>query len=201
MQAGFVSAVLKAGFHIELAGGGHYNEKRLRNKVDEITRLVDQPGVGITLNSLYINQRQWTFQLPLWQQMKKEGLPIEGLCVAAGIPSTEKAKEIIDGLRDAGIKHVSFKPGVYPPQRVRSLELTSRNQAPSMAFVKSAKSPLQTLTTLSFFNGPAAVQEVTTAAKTSMRPFSPLMPRFDKTQTSSLSEVPASVAPMTRILT
>lgn len=43
--------------------------------------------------------------------MKKEGLPIEGLCVAAGIPSTEKAKEIIDGLRDAGIKHVSFKPG------------------------------------------------------------------------------------------
>lgn len=43
--------------------------------------------------------------------MKKEGLPIEGLCVAAGIPSTEKAKEIIDGLREAGIKHVSFKPG------------------------------------------------------------------------------------------
>lgn len=43
--------------------------------------------------------------------MRKEGLPVEGLCVAAGIPSTEKAKEIIDGLRDAGIKHVSFKPG------------------------------------------------------------------------------------------
>lgn len=43
--------------------------------------------------------------------MKKEGLPIEGLTVAAGIPSTEKAQEIIDGLRDAGIKHVSFKPG------------------------------------------------------------------------------------------
>ena len=52
-----------------------------------------------------------TFQLPLWQQMKKEGLPIEGLCVAAGIPSSEKAKEIIDGLRESGIKHVSFKPG------------------------------------------------------------------------------------------
>jgi enoyl reductase-like protein len=43
--------------------------------------------------------------------MKKEGLPIEGLCVAAGIPSTEKAKEVIDGLRGAGIKHVAFKPG------------------------------------------------------------------------------------------
>lgn len=43
--------------------------------------------------------------------MAKEGLPIEGLCVAAGIPSTEKAKEIIDALSEAGIKHVSFKPG------------------------------------------------------------------------------------------
>ncbi|KAI5478179.1 fatty acid synthase subunit beta [Pseudohyphozyma bogoriensis] len=111
VKAGFVSAVLKAGYHIELAGGGHYNEKAIRSKVAEISKLVNQPGVGVTLNCLYINQRQWTFQLPLWQQMKKEGLPVEGLCVAAGIPSTEKAKEIIDGLTEAGIKHVSFKPG------------------------------------------------------------------------------------------
>ncbi|KAK4705985.1 hypothetical protein P7C70_g226, partial [Phenoliferia sp. Uapishka_3] len=109
--SGFVSAVMRAGYHVELAGGGHYNEKAVRDKVTQIQKAVNKPGMGITLNCLYINQRQWTFQLPLWQQMKKEGLPIEGLCVAAGIPSTEKAKEIIDGLRDAGIKHVSFKPG------------------------------------------------------------------------------------------
>ena len=43
--------------------------------------------------------------------MRKEGLPIEDFCVAAGIPSTEKAVEIIDGLRQAGIKHVAFEPG------------------------------------------------------------------------------------------
>jgi enoyl reductase-like protein len=43
--------------------------------------------------------------------MKTEGIPIEGFCCAAGIPSTEKAKEVIDALRSAGIKHVSFKPG------------------------------------------------------------------------------------------
>ncbi|KNE99818.1 hypothetical protein PSTG_06906 [Puccinia striiformis f. sp. tritici PST-78] len=54
---------------------------------------------------------QWAFQFPLWLQMRKEGLPMEGFVVAAGIPSTEKAKEIIAGLREAGIKHVSFKPG------------------------------------------------------------------------------------------
>lgn len=105
-----VSATLNAGYHVELAGGGHYNATALRNKVAEIQKLV-QPGVGITLNALYINQRQFSFQLPLWQEMRREGLPIEGFCVAAGIPSSEKATEIITALKDAGIKHVSFKPG------------------------------------------------------------------------------------------
>jgi fatty acid synthase subunit beta len=68
------------------------------------------PDVGITLNSLYINPQQ-LFQLPLWQDMRKEGHPTQGFCVVAGIPSTDKAAEIIEGLRYAGIKHVAFKPG------------------------------------------------------------------------------------------
>ncbi|KAJ7060332.1 hypothetical protein C8F01DRAFT_1220130 [Mycena amicta] len=110
VKAGFVSAVLDAGYHIELAGGGHYNAAALRSKVAEIQAAIPA-GVGITLNTLYINPRQFGFQLPLWQEMRKEGLPIEGLCVAAGIPSTEKAAEIIAGLRDAGIRPVAFKPG------------------------------------------------------------------------------------------
>ncbi|KAF8907276.1 fatty acid synthase [Gymnopilus junonius] len=110
VKAGFVSAVLDAGYHIELAGGGHYNAAALRSKVAEIQKLVPA-GVGITLNALYINPRQFTFQFPLWQEMRKEGLPIEGFCVAAGIPTTEKAIEIIEGLKTAGIKHVAFKPG------------------------------------------------------------------------------------------
>ncbi|KIR78245.1 fatty acid synthase subunit beta, fungi type [Cryptococcus gattii EJB2] len=108
--ANLVAATLDAGFHIELAGGGHYNPKALRAKVAEIQRRV-KPGVGITLNALYINQRQFSFQFPLWQEMRKEGLPIEGFCVAAGIPSSEKATEIINALKEAGIKHIAFKPG------------------------------------------------------------------------------------------
>ena len=110
VKAGFVSAVLDAGYHVELAGGGHYNAAALRSKVAEIQSKVPA-GVGITLNALYINPRQFNFQYPLWQEMRKEGLPIEGFCVAAGIPSTEKAAEIIDGLKAAGIRHVAFKPG------------------------------------------------------------------------------------------
>ncbi|GAA93988.1 uncharacterized protein L969DRAFT_81472 [Mixia osmundae IAM 14324] len=111
VKAGFNAATMNAGYHIELAGGGHYNEAMLRAKVAEISSKLDVPGLGITLNSLYINPRAWTLQFPLWCQMRKEGLPVEGLTVAAGIPSTEKAAEIIHALREAGIKHVSFKPG------------------------------------------------------------------------------------------
>ncbi|QRW18188.1 fatty acid synthase subunit beta [Rhizoctonia solani] len=110
VKAGFVSAVLRAGYHVELAGGGHYNAAALRAKVAEIQAQIPA-GVGLTLNALYINQRQFGFQFPLWQEMRREGLPVEGFCVAAGIPSTEKAKEIIDALSAAGIRHVSFKPG------------------------------------------------------------------------------------------
>jgi len=111
VQTGFNAAILNAGFHGELAGGGHYNEKALRARIAAISEKLETPGLGITLNALYINQRQFTFQFPLWCQMRKEGLPIEGFCVAAGIPSAEKAAEIISALREAGIKHVSFKPG------------------------------------------------------------------------------------------
>jgi hypothetical protein len=68
--ANLVSATLDAGYHIELAGGGHYNAAALRAKVAEIQSRV-KPGVGITLNALYINQRQFGFQFPLWQEMRR----------------------------------------------------------------------------------------------------------------------------------
>ena len=61
VKAGFVSAALDAGFHIKLASGGHYNATALRAKVSEIQKKIPA-GVGITLNSLYINPRQFNFQ-------------------------------------------------------------------------------------------------------------------------------------------
>jgi enoyl reductase-like protein/malonyl CoA-acyl carrier protein transacylase/acyl dehydratase len=106
----FVSAVMNAGYHVELAGGGHYNEKSLRSKVDKIMNLT-HPGEGITLNILFLNVRQWGFQYPLVQIMRQEGLPMEGVCVAAGVPSLDVANEILSNLQAAGIRHVSFKPG------------------------------------------------------------------------------------------
>lgn len=110
VSAEFVSAVMNAGYHVELAGGGHYNEKMLRSKVDEIMKKT-RAGEGITLNILFLNVRQWGFQYPLIQVMRKEGLPMEGVCVAAGVPSLDVANEVLENLQNAGIRHVAFKPG------------------------------------------------------------------------------------------
>jgi fatty acid synthase subunit alpha len=54
VKAGFISAILTAGFHIELAGGGHYSQASLHVKVTEIQFKIPA-GFGIMLNSLYIN--------------------------------------------------------------------------------------------------------------------------------------------------
>ena len=79
VKAGFVSAVLDAGYHIELAGGGHYNPAALRSKVAEIPK-------QIPLNSLYINLRQFTFQLLLCHSGKKCAKRIFQLKASVSLP-------------------------------------------------------------------------------------------------------------------
>ncbi|ORZ36810.1 hypothetical protein BCR44DRAFT_1498577 [Catenaria anguillulae PL171] len=106
----FVSAVLNAGYHIELAGGGHFSEAMLRDKVKYVMSRVE-PGNAITLNMMFLNARQWSFQYPLVQALRREGYPVEGVCVAAGVPSPDVAGEIVTTLASCGIKHIAFKPG------------------------------------------------------------------------------------------
>ncbi|KAJ3195403.1 3-oxoacyl-[acyl-carrier-protein] synthase [Irineochytrium annulatum] len=106
----FCAAVINAGFHVELAGGGQHTEAYLRDRVNRILDLVG-PGEGITLNILFLNPRLWGFQYPTVQAMRREGIPMEGVCVAAGVPSLDVANEVVKNLKEAGLKHIAFKPG------------------------------------------------------------------------------------------
>lgn len=106
----FCTAILRAGYHVELAGGGHHNEAVLRAKIDAIIAKVGT-GCSITLNALFLNPRLWAFQYPLVKQLRAEGYPVDGFTVAAGVPSFENGCEIVESLREAGIRHVAFKPG------------------------------------------------------------------------------------------
>jgi fatty acid synthase subunit beta, fungi type len=103
----FVAATMKAGYHIELAGGGYYNPKTMTEALTRIEKDIPA-GRGITVNLIYVNPRAMQWQIPLLGQLREQGVPIEGLTIGAGVPSIEVAQEYIETL---GLKHISFKPG------------------------------------------------------------------------------------------
>ena len=106
----FVAATINAGYHIELAGGGMHSPNALSNTIQSIVASTP-PGSGITVNILYLNARQWSVQIPTVIELRSKGVPIEGVCVAAGVPSPDVADDVISKLKSAGIRHISFKPG------------------------------------------------------------------------------------------
>ena len=103
----FVAETMKAGYEIELAGGGYYNDKAMTEALTKIEKVIPA-GRGITINLIYVNPRAMAWQIPMIGRLRAEGLPIEGLTIGAGVPSIEVANEYIQTL---GIKHMGFKPG------------------------------------------------------------------------------------------
>ncbi|KAK3715893.1 beta subunit of fatty acid synthetase [Vermiconidia calcicola] len=103
----FVASTMQAGYEIELAGGGYYNEKSMTEAITNIEKVIPA-GRGITINLIYVNPRAMAWQIPLIGKLRAEGVPIEGLTIGAGVPSIEIANEYIETL---GIKHIGFKPG------------------------------------------------------------------------------------------
>ncbi|KAF2115914.1 acyl transferase domain-containing protein [Lophiotrema nucula] len=103
----FVAATMNAGYHIELAGGGYYNERTMTEAINKIEKVIPA-GRGININLIYVNPRAMAWQIPLIGKLRADGVPIEGLTIGAGVPSIEVANEYIETL---GIKHISFKPG------------------------------------------------------------------------------------------
>ncbi|CAO1598650.1 beta subunit of fatty acid synthetase [Xanthoria calcicola] len=103
----FVAATMRAGYHIELAGGGYYNAKSMTEALTNIETHIPA-GRGITINLIYVNPRAMAWQIPLIGKLRSDGVPIEGLTIGAGVPSIEIANEYIETL---GIKHIAFKPG------------------------------------------------------------------------------------------
>ncbi|KAJ1726123.1 fatty acid synthase alpha subunit Lsd1, partial [Coemansia biformis] len=90
-----VAAINGVGYHAEFAGGGVHTEHELEKKLLALAESAP-PGQGITVLALL--------------RLRREGVPIDGLCIGGSVPSFDVALEIISTLRDAGIRHVAFKP-------------------------------------------------------------------------------------------
>ncbi|KAG6574452.1 putative fatty acid synthase subunit alpha [Phytophthora cinnamomi] len=105
-----VAAIQNAGFHGELAAGGLSRPNIFEDAVNELVSKI-KPGLGIAINMLYLNAKQWGFQFPMVLRMRRSGVPIESITIGAGIPTQERALEMMSQLEAVGIKVVCFKPG------------------------------------------------------------------------------------------
>ena len=103
----FVSAIMNAGYHVELAGGGYLNAETMSNAIRKIVESVPS-GRGVTCNLIYVSPQAIAWQIPMLGQLVRNGVPIDGLTIGAGVPSPEVVAEYITTL---GLKHISFKPG------------------------------------------------------------------------------------------
>lgn len=108
-NVGLVSAVLNAGYHVELASGHILSRSELRDKVERICSSTHTDH-GLTLNALYLAPRYFRMLVDEWLQLRSEGYPIEGLTVAGGVPSVDEALALIRRIQTAKLQHISFKP-------------------------------------------------------------------------------------------
>jgi fatty acid synthase subunit beta len=105
----FVATVMQAGYHIELAGGGYSERKKFEAAIRRLASAIPAHR-GITCNLLYANPKTIAWQISLLRDLVRDGIPIAGITIGAGIPSPDIVKEYINTL---GVKHISFKPGSY----------------------------------------------------------------------------------------
>ncbi|KAL2131427.1 hypothetical protein VTI74DRAFT_5117 [Chaetomium olivicolor] len=104
----FVAAVMGAGYHVELAGGGYWEEGVFEAAIRKLADTIPT-GRGITCNLLYANPKTIAWQVSLLRRLAGDGIPIDGITIGAGIPSPDVVKEYIETI--PGLRHISFKPG------------------------------------------------------------------------------------------
>ncbi|WP_018296209.1 type I polyketide synthase [Corynebacterium lubricantis] len=108
-----VAAAANAGFWAELAGGGQVTEEVLEDNLARLTELLE-PGVNAQFNSMFLNPQQWRMQIEgkrMVPRARRNGTPIDGVVVSAGIPPHDDAVALVENLRESGIPWVAFKPG------------------------------------------------------------------------------------------
>ncbi|KAL6884407.1 fatty acid synthase subunit beta dehydratase [Trichoderma evansii] len=102
----FVSAIMNAGYHTELAAGGLHSAPDFTQAVCRLAQSIPC-GRGICINVIYASPKQMNWQIPLIRKLRFEGQPIDGITFGAGVPSQEVAQEYMD----MGLRYLSFKPG------------------------------------------------------------------------------------------
>ncbi len=113
VDAQIVAAAANAGFWAELAGGGQVSEPIFRDRVAELSELLEQ-GASFQFNALLLDPYLWKLHLggnKLVQKARAAGAPLDAVVVTAGVPELEDALALAEELSQIGIAHLVFKPG------------------------------------------------------------------------------------------
>lgn len=101
-----VAEITNAGFYVEFASGGYNDAISLATALRHLAKKISA-GSFINVNIIYANPRALTWQIPLLVSLVREGCPIGGLTVGAGVPDTLVAGEYIQSLE---LSYIAFKP-------------------------------------------------------------------------------------------
>lgn len=101
-----VAAIMNAGFYAELASGGYNDGPSLAAALRRLATMIPE-GRLITVNVIYANPQGLAWIVPQLASLVREGCPIGGLTIGAGVPAASVAAEYIETLE---LSYISFKP-------------------------------------------------------------------------------------------
>ena len=103
----FATAICNAGLYVELAAGGYFSPEAFKQAILNVTSNIPARR-GVAINLIYVNTRAISWQIPLIRQLIREGVPVDGITIGAGVPSAEVAHDYITTI---GLQYIGFKPG------------------------------------------------------------------------------------------
>lgn len=101
-----VAAIMNAGFYVEFATGGYYDADSLSAAIKSLASKIPS-GRFITLNIIYANPRGLSWMIPLIATLIRQGCPIGGITIGAGVPD---GSVIAEWVKLMELSYIGFKP-------------------------------------------------------------------------------------------
>ncbi|KKY33263.1 putative fatty acid synthase [Diaporthe ampelina] len=101
-----VAAIMNAGFYVEFATGGYHDADSLAAAVKSLASKIPS-GRLITLNIIYANPRGLSWMIPQIATLVRQGCPIGGITIGAGVPDAAVVGEWIKLME---LSYIGFKP-------------------------------------------------------------------------------------------
>lgn len=114
-----VAAAANAGYVAELAGGGQVTEKIFRRRMEELAQMLN-PGAAVVLNTLYLDPYLFDLHMrKLLFKLRKEGFPLRGFTLTAGVPSVDEARALLEKAAEHEMDLCSLKVGT--PEQIEQV--------------------------------------------------------------------------------